>query len=494
VSAPRACDLCWQPVDTGDYRAEAETFLSDLDREYYLHFSGRKDDFEIEAIYARHAGLFSRGAVDALRDAGNRELLRFAAEGHVEQAVKEQSAELARLEAALEVEVDGRSYPLREAAVVQANEREPERRRALEEARNEVVATRLQPLLREAFERSRATVRELGWPSVRAMTEELSGIDLAALGTQTDAFLAATESSYEAIVEPRLREELGVGFDALERADLPAFFRSPSLDELFPADRLLPTFDATVTGLGLDAGSPGNVILDAEPRPKKSPRAFCAPVRVPEEVYLVLTRIGGREDYETLLHEAGHAEHYSHVDPALPFEHRFLGDNSVTEGFAFLFQHLTEDPAWLERRLGVDDPTAVVQQARAGKLVFLRRYCAKLAYELELQGGAELDGLDEVYARRLSEAVHVDWPSAQWLSDVDAFFYVASYLRAWALETHLRRELRERFGERWFEDPEAGALLRTLWTSGQQAPAHELLAELTGAELDFSALLDEFAT
>ncbi len=477
-------------MDIGEYRAEAEAFVSALDREYYLHFSGRKDEFEIEAIYERHANLFSRASVDALRTAGNRTLLRFGAEGYVEQAVKELAAEFARLEATLEVALDGETIPYRQAAVVQANEPDPARRRALEDARNDLVATRLNPLLREMLDRSRALVRELGWPSVRAMTEELSGIGLGALAQQTEAFLAATEADYEAMVEPSLRSEIGLGFDELARADLAAFFRAPSLDDRFPGEELLPTFEATRAGLGLENGSPGNVILDAEPRPKKTPRAFCAPVRVPEEVYLVLTRIGGREDYETLLHEAGHAEHFSHVDPGLPFEHRYLGDNSVTEGFAFLFQHLTEDPAWLERRLGVADPGPIVEHARTAKLVFLRRYCAKLGYELELQGDAPPDGLDALYARRLSEAVHVDWPAATWLSDVDPFFYVAAYLRAWALETHLRRELHDRFGELWFEDPQAGALLRELWSSGQRESADELLRRLTGAELDFSALLD----
>lgn len=476
-------------MDVDDYRLEAEEFLGAIDREYYLHFAGLKDDYEIEAIYARHARLFSREAVESLREGESRVLLKFAAEGYVEQAVKELSAELARLEAGLEVELDGETYPFRQAAVVQANERDPARRRALEDARNELVSSRLNPVLREMFDRSRELVRELGWPSVRAMTEELSGIDLGALARQTEAFLGATEAGYEATVEPPLRTELGLGFDELERADLAFFFRAPSLDDMFPPDHLLPSFEATIAGLGLDDGGPGEVILDAEPRPKKSPRAFCAPVRVPEEVYLVLTRIGGRDDYETLMHEAGHAEHFSHVEPGLPVEHRFLGDNSVTEGFAFLFQHLTEDPAWLERRLGVDDPGPIVAQARASKLVYLRRYCAKLAYELELHGEGSPEGA-RLYARRLSDAIHVEWPEATWLSDVDAFFYVAAYLRAWALETHLRRELRDRFGELWFEDPRAGELLRELWSTGQREPAHELLRRLTGAELDFSALLD----
>ncbi len=477
-------------MDVNDYRVEAEEFLSAIDREYYLHFAGLKDEYEIEPIYARHARLFSRETVEALREGDNRVLLKFAAEGYVEQAVKELSAELARLEASLEVKLDGDTYPFRQAAVLQANERDPVRRRALERARNELVETHLNPVLREMFDRSRELVRELGWPSVRAMTEELSGIDLGALAQQTEAFLAATEASYEATVEPRLRTELDLGFDELERADLAYFFRAPSLDGLFPSDQLLPSYEATLAGLGLRNGAGGKVILDAEPRPKKSPRAFCAPVRVPDEVYLVLTRIGGREDYDTLLHESGHAEHFSHVDAALPVEHRWLGDNSVTEGFAFLFEHLAQDPAWLERRLGVGDPAPIVEHARASKLVFLRRYCAKLGYELELQGEGSVDGLDELYARRLSEAVHVDWPAATWLSDVDAFFYVAAYLRAWALETHLRRELRDRFGELWFEDRRAGDLLRELWSTGQREPAHELLRRLTGAELDFSALLD----
>ena len=243
-------------VDVNAYRAEAEEFLSTIDREYYLHFAGLKDDYEIEAIYARHASLFSREAVETLREGDSRVLLKFAAEGYVEQAVKELAAEFARLEAALEVELDGKTYPFRQAAVVQANESDAERRRAMEKARNEIVATRLNPLLREMFDRSGELVRELGWPSVRAMTEELSGIDLGALAQQTEAFLTATEASYEDTVEPPLRAQLGLGFDELERADLAFFFRAPSLDALFPSDQLLPTFEATLEGLGLENGRP----------------------------------------------------------------------------------------------------------------------------------------------------------------------------------------------------------------------------------------------
>ena len=480
-------------MDLDAYRAEAEAFSEEIGREYLLHFSGRKDDFEIEAVYERHTGLFSREAVDSLRGAGNRELLLFAVEGHMGQATKAEEAELARREASLTISVDGEEMPFRQAPVVQANERDPERRAAIDAARNEATERELNPLTRDVLERSHALSRELGWESMTALCEELSGIDLPALRDQTEAFLADTEHDYEPTVGPLLQQELGLGFDRLRRADLPALFRAPRLDGAFPEERLLASLETTLAGLGLEGGAADNVVIDAEERPKKSPRAFCAPVRVPTEVHLVIPRVGGRDDYDALMHEAGHAEHYAHVDAALPFEHRYLGDNSVTEGFAFLLEHLAADAAWLEDVLGVEDATSVRDHARGTRLVFLRRYCAKLAYELELHGGGSVDAMCEVYARRLSAATHVDWPQATWLTDVDPFFYAARYLRAWAFETHLRALLRDRFGDRWFAEPEAGALLRDWWSRGQAMNADELLAELTGAQLDFSVLLEDLA-
>ena len=468
------------------YRAEAEEFVSAIDREYYVHFSGQKDDFEIEPIYERHAPLFSRDAVEELREAGNALLLDFAVKGLIGRETKEDTAELARREAALEIDVDGEAMPFREAIVRQANSADPERRAAIEAARNAATATELNPLLGALHERAHQLARELGWRSYRAMCEELSGIDLGVLGEQTDAFLDASEPAFRSLLEPELGRQLGFGFERLRRADLPAFFRAPELDAQFPANRLVPSLTETLAGMGIDVGAQPGVVLDTERRPTKSPRAFCAPVRVPDEIYLVISPQGGRDDFAALFHEAGHTEHYAHVERELPVEERYFGDNSITEGFAFLFERLVSEPEWLRLRLGVADCEPITHHSHAAKLVFLRRYCAKLRYELELHDeGADLDGMAARYSELVGGAVGVDWPQATWLSDVDDFYYAARYLRAWALETHLRGQLRERFGEAWFEEAKAGEHLRSLWRSGQSAPAEELL----GVSIDFSVLL-----
>ena len=155
-----------------------------MDREYYLHFAGHKEEFEIEPIYERHAGLFEREVVERLRErrrrrragderAALRYLLELAVGGFIGRETKEQETALAEREAALEIEVDGRREPYRQAAIVQANEPDPDRRAAIEEARLEAARAELNPLHLSVIERSHELARELGWPSYRAMCEEL---------------------------------------------------------------------------------------------------------------------------------------------------------------------------------------------------------------------------------------------------------------------------------------------------------------------------------
>jgi hypothetical protein len=484
-------------MDVEAYRGGVERFIGELEREYVLHLSGRKTTLDLEPIYDRHSALFDRAAVDELVAGGPRELARFAAEGHVGRATKAEAAEIARREATLTVELDGGEMAFRRARVEQANEPDPERRAELEAAILRVTDAELNPLHLEAHERTAALACELGFASTLDMCERLGGIDLRALARQCEELLSASDPWYEEQLGPQLVAELGFGLDELRRSDVAAFMRAPRFDPAFPADDLLRSYDHTLAGLGL--GNDG-IELDLEERASKSPRAFCAPVRVPDEVHLVMARYGGREDYVVLFHEAGHAHHYSRVDARLPVEARYLGDNSVTEGFAFLFEELVGTPEWLDRVLGVSDSRAIVRHTRAVRLYFLRRYCAKLLYELELHGG-ELDPpsrgaggrAPRRYAELLSRAVGVDWPATTWLVDVDAFFYAARYLRAWALETYLRRTLRDRFAAAWFAEPEAGALLRALWSGGQAHDADELLDELTGERLELAAVARDLA-
>jgi hypothetical protein len=489
--------------DLDSYSERAEKFVSELDREYHLHFSGQQEEYRLEEIYDRHRALFEPEAIASLRErAGDRDdeterraalLLQLAVGGFLGLASAAEEAEIARREAQMELQLNGERIPYRRAASEQANEPDPERRAALQALRLELLDEQINPLHLEALQSSHTLVRELGWNSYADACAELSQIDLEDLAAQARRFVEATDPVYERIMDPELERVLGVRLAAVRRSDLARFFRAPDLDADFPASGLVDSFTRTMAGIGIDLEAQPNVVLDTEDRPTKTARAYCAPVHVPQEVYLVVPRIGGREDYAGLFHEGGHAEHYANVDPTLPAEFRHLGDNSVTESYAFLLEHLTEQPAWLRGVLGAADGDGVVLHARAVKLFFLRRFAAKIAYELELHGGgAELDAMPERYAQLIGDATRVQWTPTTWLEDVDGGFYVACYLRAWALEAKWRVALRERFGESWFSDPAAGEWLIGLWRRGQRLRADELAAEVLGEQLDLSDLAAEF--
>jgi hypothetical protein len=205
---------------------------------------------------------------------------------------------------------------------------------------------------------------------------------------------------------------------------------------------------------------------------------------------LVMKPQGGPDDWRALFHEAGHTEHFAHTDSALAPEERRLGDNAVTEGWAMLLEFLTTDPVWLERRLDFPRPYEFAAEGAAQLLWLVRRYCAKLLYELDFHAAEDVSALRPRYVELLTEATKVEPAGADYLGDIDSGFYASAYLRAWAFESQLRAYLRERFGNAWFSRREAGSLLRELWAEGQKPTADELLHEVSGQTLELAAVAD----
>jgi len=479
------------PLGLPTYRERLEAMTAEALDEYYRHAAGLKATLEMAPIYDRYADLATPAQVQALNAAGaHRELRRFACEAFVGNGVKQLTDLAANTESALEIEWDGGRIPYRAVRPTLMNEPDTARRRDLHARRCAATEEHLNPLLAEIAERERALTVEAGAPTVLALYESF-GYDPAGLHRHTQAFLEATEELYRRRMDGLLRERLGFGLDGAAPPDLSRLFRAPEFDAGFTPERALPALRATLAGLGVDLDAQLNVELDVEARPNKRPRAFCAPIRVPGRVVLVILPQGGQDDYRALFHEAGHTQHFAHTAAGLPAEERLLGDNAVTEGFAFLLEHLVSDPAWLAARLDSGPVDRYVEFTAVAKLYLIRRYAAKLAYELELHAGAPLASLPARYAELLTAALGVPYPTTDYLEDVDGGFYATCYLRAWAFEAQLREHLRERFGRDWFRRTAAGSLVRELWSLGQSQTADALLADVTGQALEFGVLAEQ---
>ena len=476
---------------------EAEAFNRDLTREYYLNGAGLKEELSIVPIFEQHAALFTKKTIAALdrapHDDERRPPLRaFVVEGYLEDAAKSLSEAIVARETSDAATWEGKEVPYRALPVLIANEADAARRHEIDRLRIELTAAQ-NPLREERWDALHAEARGLGYADYVSLCEDIGRVDLDGLAAPLESFLWDSEADYRSRLG-RYLGEIGVAPAAAERSDIAFLFRSPQYDSHFPPERLLPSLRETLASLGIDLDRQEGVKLDVEPRPQKSPRAFCAAIVIPGEVMLVINPHGGQDDYAALFHEAGHTEHFAHVDQSLPFAARGLGDNSVTEGFAFVMEHLMYDAAWLEQRLGWRDASDFVDFKRFHKLFMVRRYAAKLLYELELHRSDNPRSKSKRYADLLTACLGVRYNPGDYLFDVDDGFYCARYLRAWAFEAQLRRHLETDFGRQWFLSVDAGARLRRLWSMGQRLPVERLAQEMGYSGLDFAPLFDELRT
>jgi hypothetical protein len=490
-------------------RRDGQAFSEEISREYYLAASGLKPTAELQPIYERYRDIMSADslalAVEAFRGApaesDERRRARMLAEWQAESQSARELAPLDEREIAWEgsamvVLPDGTRVPFERAPIDMANSADRDFRQALERARASLVQGELAPLRLERFQRERDITERLQLAdSYNATWELLTGISLPDLRAQCEQFLRDTQAAWDETFPEFVKRVLRIDPREATRADALALFRAREFDEFFPAAEMESRVQGQVLEMGVDPSAAGRIRLDTGERPGKRARAFCSPVRVPEEVYLVLRPHGGQTDWNTFLHELGHALHFAYMRPDHPFEYRWLGDNSVTEAYAMLFDHRMQDSAWLTRYAGIRAGRLREFLRAAGfeELHFLRRYCAKFIYETELYGGTvRWESLPDLYVQLLSGATNFRYSPSEAFVDVDPRYYSARYLRAWQLQAVLNESLVERFDQDWWRNPRAGPwMMQELFGEGQRELAHEQARRVSGSTLSFAPLVRE---
>lgn len=487
-------------------RDRAQSFTEDVSRESYLAHSGQKATAALQAIYSRYSNILSDEAYELCvtrfygADAGSEEqrAARMMLEWEIESRVGQVLAPLEEREIVLEHSAmirigDGLEIPYSRASIDIANTVDRAERNTIEAARALVAQSTFAPLHLERLQRERDEVESLQLASgYNATFELLSGVSLTDLSAQCTAFLGDTQAMWDDVLGERLKA-FGVPRAEATRADALALFRLREFDDAFPESAMEATIRRNCAEMGIDATAHGRIIFDIGDRAGKRSRAFCSPVQVPEEVYLVLRPHGGQADYSTFLHELGHALHFGYARPDYPFEYRWLGDNSVTEAYAMLFDHRMHDRAWLLRYsgLGKGRVDRFLRLSAFEELHFLRRYCAKLIYEVQVYGGSiPWASIPDLYVTTLTEATGFSYRPADAFIDLDPRYYSTRYLRAWQLQAVLNEALTERFNDDWWRNPETGPWMTgELFGEGQRESAHELAQRVAGVSISFTPLI-----
>jgi hypothetical protein len=489
-----------------DYEARLKQFLFESSEEGRAVRVGEKETSEQAEIVARYADLFTRDQLDALWEAEDaaegkeREQLyrlRKVCEGGIVAAeLVEREDELENRQLAARLTFRDEELPLRMAQAKLAVLHEYADREELGDVFADLNATFNEDRLELARAGEELAVDLSEQPDPIARNEEEKNISLRTLAASLDEAAAASEEAYLRMRETWFERVLGPDRDEQPRSYLMAYVRRLSpLESTYTKERETEICLETLKALGFDLAGDPNIKPDLEDRPQKAPRACVIASDPPTVVHLITRAQGGLHDYQAFLHEAGHALHYAGCDPTLPYTFRRLSrDHALTEIYSYIVEAISREPGWHALHFGLSDEEAT-RNAEATtflEALLYRRYAAKLGFELDFWGRFHADGgTPDGYAEKLTAATGVRYRSDGFISDMDAGFYSADYLRAWVRSSQLRARLVEEVGEDWWRSPETGERLRALFFEGTKPSSEEIAARLGFDPLDTGPLLHE---
>ncbi|OGC79927.1 MAG: hypothetical protein A2145_05365 [candidate division Zixibacteria bacterium RBG_16_40_9] len=456
-----------------------------------------------DSLYKAYEHLFTKENIQLVKQAEEKEkdpqkkkALTYLRLYLLSEYISKQTAALydqtENMQSQAKIKVEGKEIPFRQIAVLISNEKDQNKRRKLFVSQDSFLDS-LNVIYKQIEDFYHSQAQELGYNSYNAFAQDLKSIDLENFKPVVQDFLVKTQIIYETLLTEFLQKNLKLNRNYFYRFDVPALLRQGEFDKYFPKEKLVETVKATYLDLGIDMDKQPNLKIDSEEREKKNPRAVCFAIDVPADVRLSIKPIGGVQDYAALFHESGHGEHFANTTEKI-WEFKYLGNNTVTEAYAFLSEYFLSDKDWLSKhtQMSETDLKEFLKAQVFSRLLLVRRYCAKFLYELELH--SQNPKSEKIYADYLSQAMGFKRTASdekRYLYDVDANYYVVDYLRAWFLEAQLKSKLKEKFGESWFEKKEAGAYLKALWENGNKFTGEELVQQIGYPTISSDALINE---
>jgi hypothetical protein len=489
-----------QVMDLNAICVRLNRFVIESEDLFWRNWVGLEDDIDVPGLYTKYKSIFTLDSIDAVRNAlksaGDPDRKRFyrAVLGQItlsylEYVSAELQQEILKKEAQTTVNWRNEEVPIRAFRVRILNTQDRDIRREMMDLRGNVEDRLINPLRKQLVARMKQSVENMGYGNYVELCEETQNRDFGEFALEMETFLRETESVYCEYLDQYLRKFAGVGLsDNAHSSDIAAIMRCSLFDGDFPPEKLMPVLKNTIAGMGFTLDK---IHLDLESRPRKKTRPCVSAVNPPDDVRLTLSPVGGFEDYSGLLHEVGHALHFTHERSDLEFIYKFWGDRGFTEGTAYLFQNITMNRGWLKELAGVDDPEDLIRYCAFMALLRFRRLAGSFLYQMELFTSRDLSSVRERYRFHVERAHQVSFNTDDYLT-FDMELYSAGYLRARMFEIQLRENMVARYGENWWKISEAGEYLRAIFKDGRKNRADDVVRQLGYAGLSSSFYRDRY--
>ncbi|MBN1355702.1 hypothetical protein JXA40_05450 [bacterium] len=481
-----------------EIRTRLHSFLIESEDLYWLNWIGVQDEIDIKSLYEKYSEILSLNNLttvqSAMRNSRNpsekhrlQALYGALTLGFLEYRASAHQQKILKLEAETTVNWDGRDIPLRSFGVKILNEPDRDTRMEMIFKKERAIHEKINPVRIEWTEDLFRSIGDLGYKNYIDLCRETQNRDFHSFYLETERFLDRSEDVFRRSLDRFLVRLTGQHLTGrTHEADLTALFRCSVFDGHFPPGGLIPALKNTISPMGFDLDK---IQFDMEDRPKKKPRACVSAVNPPSDVRLTVYPLGGYEDYSGLLHETGHAVHFTHEHPELDFEFKFWGDRGFTEGTAYLFQNITLNMDWLHDIVGMTEPDEFLAFNAFMSILRLRRLIAQFRYQYELFDMASTAGMDRVYKTHMERAHSVQFETGGYLN-FDLEFYSAGYVRARLFEVQLRTYCIRTFGQDWWRNSRTGRFLIPLYRKGRKPRADEVARRLGFDGLDMDLYLN----
>lgn len=328
--------------------------------------------------------------------------------------------------------------------------------------------------------------RQLGYNNFFAMVFKVYGFDVDEYRAMLNLLDSMTLKPYTGILD-RIGAKLNL--DDLEYWDLGYAYAdiNGSVDRYFPADSQMVYIKQSLKAMDLNLDKLP-IYFDLEAREGKSEYVFSIPIKPPHDVRVMGRQTDGLYSALLLLHEIGHAIHFSSVVQDREIFARNI-NGSWSEGMAAIIVGLLREKGWLTK-YGKLPPALADSYLLALKeqtIISLRMRLTWLRFEYEAYANPNRDinklywDLFEKYMRLPRHDEIKPWASIMHFTSVPV--YLQNYIYADIIAAQTLNYIHDNYGE-MVDNPRASAfLVQNYYRFGARYRWQELLKRGTNEEL-----------
>jgi len=229
---------------------------------------------------------------------------------------------------------------------------------------------------------------------------------------------------------------------------------------------------STIESMGFNFNK---IKVDDKDRKKKYPSPFCFDIKIPDDVRVSFKAESPINDLNSVHHEFGHAIHFTSIKMNIPYWEKYVISEGLCETFSTFLEDFLHDKTYLIEKVKLDEDTAedIIKRLNFSRDFAIVFYCANSLFRIDYwKKKLSFGECNDYYAKKIKECMGMDMPGAYWqLHHIlpESLMYVPSYLLAMIRADELRKQMIKLFGDRFWEDKEAGVYLKGVMEPGSKS-------------------------